>query len=217
MDTALRTIITAVLVGIIGSQIGLTHNAGADAGVSPQSIDATETAAGFVRRPVEAPAPIEPRVFEAATAEQVELFTSAVAAFEAAGLELPPLVVVFDLDGEGCKGHPGLFTSGTPARIELCTEMRHVVLHELAHAWEWHNLDDAVRGDFVEDHGLATWNSRDHEWADRGVEVFADTVAIGMVLVDGSDNPKVIERLCSFEEITGVDHQALTEADCDHG
>ena len=211
MDTAFRIIITAIVAGILGSQISF------DSSPAEATTD-TETVvvAGFARRAVEPVAAPEPLVFDNATPAQVELMTDAIATFEAAGLELPPLVVTFDMDGEACKGHPGLFTKGIPAVIQLCTEMRHVVLHELAHAWEWHTLEDSARDEFVAEQGLPTWNFRDFAWEERGVEEFADIVAIGLTLVNGSDNPTVVEKLCVFEDITGYDNAGLTDTDCDH-
>ena len=212
MDTAFRIIITAIVAGILSSQVDF------DSSPAEASTD-TETVvvSRFERRPVEPVAAPEPLVFESATPAQIELFTDAMATFDAAGLELPPLVVIFDIDGEACKGHPGLFTKGTPAVIQLCTEMRHIVLHELAHAWEWHSVEDPVRDDFVAEMGLPTWNSRDFAWEQRGVEEFADIVAAGLVLSNGSDNPTVVEKLCVFEEITGHDHTGVAHTDCHDG
>jgi hypothetical protein len=205
MDTALRIIprivFTSILAGILGPHVSLASQP-AEAADASDPVDGAE------------PVGAEPLTFDNATEAQIELVTGAIATFEAAGLELPPLFVDFDLDSDGCSGHPGFFTPGMPATIQLCTEMRHVVLHELAHAWDWHVLDEATRDDFVEEHGLPTWNSRDHEWAARGVELMADTVAIGLTLVGGSDTPNVIAKLCSFEDITGTEHPALTDADC---
>ena len=212
MDTAFRIIITAIVAGILGSQIGF-DNQTAQAGVDTESVGV----AGFVRRPVEPVAPIEPLVFDNATPAQTALVTDAIATFESAGLELPPLVVTFDMAGEACKGHPGLFTKGAPAVIQLCTELRHVILHELAHAWEWHTVADEIRDEFVADRGLPTWNSREFAWEERGVEEFADIVAAGLVLVNGSENPVVVEKLCVFEQITGHDHTALIDTDCNRG
>ena len=78
----------------------------------------------------------------------------------------------------------------------------------------WSTLDDSARDECMNAYGLETWNSKDIEWGDRGVEKFAQTVEIGFVLRSGSENPVVIDRLCSFEKITGQDHPALTAADC---
>jgi hypothetical protein len=91
-----------------------------------------------------------------------------------------------------------------------------VLLHELAHAWEWHIVDDSAREHFVAEHDLPTWSSKDVEWGERGIEQFADIVAIGLVLTDGSSNERVVEKLCIFEDITAVDHAGVGADDCHH-
>ena len=54
------------------------------------------------------------------TDEDAALVRWALARFEAAGLELPELVLAFHDDRHGCNGHPGFYQSGTPARVHVC-------------------------------------------------------------------------------------------------
>ena len=48
--------------------------------------------------------------------------------------------------------------------------MRHAVLHELAHAWADHALEDHARDAFMAARGASNWNDRTELWHDRGVE-----------------------------------------------
>jgi hypothetical protein len=210
MDTVIRIIVISVLAGTLGSQVDFDH----------RPAEATQTDRADVHSDAGtgssySEARLEPLVFDEATPDHVELVTRAVATHEAAGLELPPLTVTFGTDRDTCKGNLGLFRADTRATIRLCTGVRTVVLHELAHAWEWNALDDSARDEFVSENDLPTWNSRDHEWEERGVELMADTIAMGLILIDGNNNPMAVPILCSFEMITGRDHPALTDGDRD--
>ena len=113
-------------------------------------------------------------VVNGASAEEQGRVDDALARFEAAGLLLPDLEVVFADDVAECGGHDGLFRDRVvPWRVLVCSDLAFVVTHELAHAWEAANLDDDDRANYTERRGLATWNSRDAEWGERGVEDMA--------------------------------------------
>jgi hypothetical protein len=211
MDTTFRIAITAALAEILGPLVTFNSSQVEAAGITETAVVAFSPETFTQPAPQQAP---EALVFENSSPGQIDLATGAIETFEAADMDLPPLVIRFDMSGEQCHGHGGLFRQGTPATITICTESRPVVLHELAHAWEWTTLDDSARDEFVNAYGLETWNSKDTEWGDRGVEKFAETIAIGFILQSRSDNPTVIARLCLFEDITGQAHPALTEADC---
>ena len=77
------------------------------------------------------------------TESDAELTEWALGQFAQAGLHLPPMTVAFHDSKERCGGHPGLYQSGTPARIDICgfnwdrfiPKAKMTLLHELAHAW----------------------------------------------------------------------------------
>lgn len=104
------------------------------------------------------------------------------AAFVATGLELPFLEVHVHENFNGCRGLGGLFNGdGSGLRVDLCSGLYFTVLHEFAHAWEYHNVDDATRGEFLDLHDLDSWRSREVKWPERGVEVAAETIANGLL------------------------------------
>lgn len=111
-----------------------------------------------------------------------EQIADAEAAFRVAGLELPGLEIHVHEDYAGCDGFAGQFNrDGSGLRVDFCSGHSFTVLHEFAHVWEYHNVDDTTRDAFVELHGLGTWRDRDTPWAERGVEVAAETIAKGLL------------------------------------
>ena len=111
-----------------------------------------------------------------------EQIADAEAAFLAAGLELPGLEIHVHESYAGCDGFAGQFSrDGEGLRVDFCSGNSFTVLHEFAHVWEYHNVDDTTRDAFVELHGLETWRSRGVPWEERGVEVAAETIAKGLL------------------------------------
>ena len=111
-----------------------------------------------------------------------EQIADADAAFRAVGLELPGLEIHVHENYEGCDGFAGQFNRDSSGlRIDFCSGNSFTVLHEFAHAWEYHNVDDTTRDALVEMHGLEAWRSSDVPWAERGVEVAAETIARGLL------------------------------------
>lgn len=111
-----------------------------------------------------------------------EQIADADAAFRVAGLTLPGLEIHVHENYKGCDGLAGQFSrDGSGLRVDFCSGNSFTVLHEFAHAWEYHNVDDTTRDELVEMHGLETWRSRDVPWAERGVEVAAETIAKGLL------------------------------------
>jgi len=111
-----------------------------------------------------------------------EQIADAEAAFRGAGLELPELEIHVHENYAGCDGFAGQFNrDGAGLRVDFCSGHSFTVLHEFAHVWEYHNVDDTTRDAFVELHGLETWRSRDVPWEARGVEVAAETIAKGLL------------------------------------
>ena len=84
-----------------------------------------------------------------ATPETQDRLDWAMSRFAAADLELPYLEIHFFDSREPCDGYAGAFRqSQTPLRIDVCNTNKLVILHELAHAWDKHNLDSDVRDTF---------------------------------------------------------------------
>lgn len=117
--------------------------------------------------------------FDERSSEQI---ADADAAFRVAGLQLPDLEIHVHENYAGCDGLAGQFNrDGSGLRVDFCSGNAFTVLHEFAHAWEYHNVDDAARDALVEMHGLETWRSSEIPWAERGVEVAAETIAKGLL------------------------------------
>ncbi len=125
--------------------------------------------------PSEPPVQTGPAVF--ATEDRlVELAAWALVRFDQAGLDLPPVEIHLHRTDDQCGGHRGTFNPGR-MRIDVCVEAPGVILHELAHAWAHHDLDEATRDAYVAFRGLESWNDPDTPWLRRGSEDAADTVA----------------------------------------
>jgi len=146
---------------------------------------------------------IEIRGADEETRSKIE---KALARFEEAGLELPSLVIEWHDDRFGCNGNGGLFRWGSEvARVELCTSETFVIFHELGHAWEVTNLTDDERQEFLRAADLAVWNDASTPWKERGCEVAANTIAIGLAYreLSGLDLPLFEEELALYETLTG--------------
>ena len=105
----------------------------------------------------------------------------ALARFEEAGLELPSLVIEWHDDRSGCNGNGGLFRwGGEVTRVELCAPEAFVIFHELGHAWEVTNVTDDERQEFLRAADLTVWSDASTPWKERGCEVAATTIAIGL-------------------------------------
>ena len=130
----------------------------------------------------------------------------AVDLFQRGGLELPPVVIEIHTAPADCNGHDGLFRSSeTTPTVLVCNRSRYIVLHELAHAWEQHNLTDDTRQEFMEMLGLTAWSDHDVVWKERGVEVVAEIITWG--LYDNDLTADLDERLMkqrAFALITGA-------------
>ncbi|GMQ86652.1 MAG: hypothetical protein BMS9Abin07_2239 [Acidimicrobiia bacterium] len=124
--------------------------------------------------------------------------------FDKAGLVLPPVVVEFHADDAGCDGYDGVFRGGEdPFRIDVCNANRYIVMHELAHAWDQHNLTDEMREEFMELRGLTSWNGSG-SWKERGVEAVAEVITWGLYDHDiTADREQKREKERAFELITG--------------
>jgi hypothetical protein len=130
----------------------------------------------------------------------------ALARFEEAGLELPSLIIEWHDDRSRCNGNGGLFRwGGDIARVELCMPETFVIFHELGHAWDVTNLTDDDRQEFLRAAGLTVWSDASTPWKERGCEVAANTIAIGLAYreLSDSDLPLFEEELALYETLTG--------------
>ena len=149
------------------------------------------------------------------------IVAEATALFGDAGLELPDrFVASFHHDPADCAGNLGLSTieAGTP-RVRVCwsheepgVEARlqtQALVHELAHAWADHNLDDVTRAAFVEFTGSGSWNLRATDWQERGTERAADLITWALldpaVLFVEFDGLGCHGWAAAYELLTGLD------------
>ena len=124
----------------------------------------------------------------AATARQAEHAQWALARFEAAGLELPSLTIVFHDDYQSCGMREGVLRiAGEDVTIHECqndpSRSRRSLLHELAHAWDHvgGSIDTDTRLDFLTLRGLQSWDDHDLPWNQRGEEQTAEIIAWGLI------------------------------------
>ena len=106
---------------------------------------------------------------------EAERVSEAKRLFQRRGLQLPAVTIGFHDDEGACKGHVGYFRPKLD-RIDICSDLPFVLIHELAHVWIEENVGVAVRREFVQRNDLPTWNDHDYDWDFRGVELAAYTI-----------------------------------------
>lgn len=137
--------------------------------------------------------------------------------FAEAGLELPAIHFVGSEDRDDCQGRLGMARrTSEGSTIVLCAnEASHafewLVLHEMAHAFDVHALDDERRAAFMQLRGLPAW--REGDWYDRGAEHAAEIIAWG--LIDRPTRPGHIDRNGCADLLAG--YVALVGAPPLHG
>ena len=140
--------------------------------------------------------------------EQTELMIEeANALFQAAGLSLPALRIYVHDNDEPCNGNQGLFSkTGDQHRVDICTHHINLIIHELAHAWEYHNVDETTRQKFMEQAQADGWNDHNVVHQARGVEIAADIIKWG--LADGQlpqmSASHYAQQLAQYELLTGT-------------
>ncbi|MDJ0925722.1 MAG: hypothetical protein QNJ77_14295 [Acidimicrobiia bacterium] len=156
------------------------------------------------------PAPVVIQV-EAKDPAQLQMTEWALGRFEEAGLRLPDLHIVFPgQDLSLCNGAPATaLTHQRPIEIRLCWNDRFILLHELAHAWDAHNLTEDRRESFMALRAeVDAWTGADVPWARRGIEHAANVIAWGLL-----EDPYPISRtypndpeslIEAFRVLTGV-------------
>lgn len=143
---------------------------------------------------------------------QVEMAVWALDRFEAAGLDLPPVVITFPgRDQTLCGGAPArAFPTAEQAEVKVCWNDAFIVLHELAHIWEAHRIDDTRRQEFssLRD-GVTAWASQDVSWDQRGIEHAANVIAWGLL-----EDPYPISRTYPNDPESMIDaYRLLTGSD----
>lgn len=139
------------------------------------------------------PAPVadSPLTVTGATAAETAMTDWAIDRFELAGLTLPSVTLDFRDDDE-CGGAAGLYLHST-ATLTVCNRgdhhnpPRHTLLHELAHAWSLHTMDDGDIAAFLADQGLSHWTGGDPGYWGQGAERVAEYVAWGLQDSDDED------------------------------
>jgi hypothetical protein len=130
---------------------------------------------------------------------------SAIDRFDGVGLTLPELRIYHHSDPSGCPGATAQFNQdGSGTRVDLCTQVGYTLLHELAHAWEYHTMSDETRQAYLEITGLPTWADPEVGWADRGIERAATTIAWGLLETPITNSAAFVDELRSFELLTGI-------------
>ena len=178
--TALTVSLASLL---LASGIGalMPGQAGAEL-VAPTQVSITPTApAGQDSSTTVAPVEQLETTIQAETTEQHDLVVWALGRFEQAGLELPVMTIVTHSDRDDCNGLNGFLShaDGGEFTIHSCG-VDFTLLHELAHAWDIHTLDDETRAKFLEDAQATTWDNPDH-WHLAGGEHAANVVAWGLM------------------------------------
>lgn len=137
-----------------------------------------------------------------------------------AGLDMPSIVVNFHGGRRACSGHTGMVGhSASGSTIDLCTaglsepEIQTVVVHELAHTWIFHNIDDSQRETFIRLHEIDAWHSPSLKWFEQGTEWAAETLAeilfpdVDRIIPDVETIP---ERLnAGYRILTGVNRSEM--------
>lgn len=157
------------------------------------------------------------------TSAEEAVVAEAYAIYAAAGFDLPADVrIEFHGDVEGCDGNLGLFTPSADL-VQVCWRHEHpgvearvqlqALVHELAHAWVHHNVDETTRAAYLERVGLSSWQDG-VPWGERGIEHAAELIMATLldppVTFIDLDVLDCNERHAAFELLTG----ALSALDC---
>lgn len=101
-----------------------------------------------------------------------ELIAEALSYFQ--GMTLPGLRFEFpDECAEDARGWHSVNADGT-STIKVCAIELHTLVHEITHAWDKANLNDAQRDELLERWGLETWADYENgTWGTQGAERLA--------------------------------------------
>jgi hypothetical protein len=121
---------------------------------------------------------------EAAQPQQQQMAEWAIDRYAAAGLDLPQITIRFlGPDLSHCDGARGrVYLDHDPIEIRMCWNSEFILLHELAHVWEAHDVAAAKHEPFMEMRdGVSSWAGLDVTWAERGREHAANVIAWGLL------------------------------------
>lgn len=134
-----------------------------------------------------------------------ELMT-AVRTFERLSLHVPKMDVIFSDDRAECGGNLGIFRPSMDRwMMRICTDGQAVLLHELAHAWVFANVDTDTKQAYMDLRGFEVWATHDVPGSQRGTEDAATvmqqilTIGFGPLRTSEWD-----ERGAGFELLTGI-------------
>ncbi len=148
---------------------------------------------------------VDPPGIYGADPDFTAVIESAIDRFDSVGLTLPDLRIYYHSDPAGCPGATAQFNQdGSGTRVDLCTQVAYTLLHELAHAWEYHTMSDATRQAYLDHTGLLSWADPEVDWEDRGIECAANTVAWGLLETPITNPAAFVDELHSFELLTGI-------------
>ena len=117
--------------------------------------------------------------------EQNEVIRASLDLFKDAGLRLPGIDFVGYDDTSMCHDRTGLaIRTERRTEIRLCSRdiglrEKRVVIHEMAHAWDHHMLDEAGREALMDIRTVTGW--REGEWHERGAEQAAEIILWGVI------------------------------------
>jgi len=145
----------------------------------------------------------EPLTIEGGGGAEIDLVEWAVGRFVEAGLDLPPITVQFlgeDLalcDGAQARAH----VAEGEVVLRVCWYDRFVLLHELGHVWEAHNVPVESHQQFMGlRDGVEAWSSVDVSWDARGREHAANVIAWGLLA-----DPYPISRTYPNDVVSMID------------
>lgn len=218
------TLLTAVAFGLVGPTDSALRT---DAPIAPTG---TERAEQDAARPQAATR----RAFgvtvpEHASEMERDAVGWAVAQFQSAGLELPPVEISFSTDSADCNGEQGVYRLRSQEHsVVVCVpglegaaidrRRKRTLLHELAHAWDHTTLTGTDRRDLQQRFESDDWYATDRPWKERPVERLAETLTWG--LLGQPRRPLLIDRACEevhadFRFVTGRSPLGTTEPLCE--
>jgi len=135
--------------------------------------------------------PAEPGIhIHHASAAERRLVAWAIGRYRLAGLTLPSLDIEFR-PAEACGDAWARYERDRQRIVDCDTsssaswvpaaDVKEVLLHELAHAWDAASLTDGVRRRFMAMRGLTTWQGPITEWRSLGSEQAAEIIAWGLM------------------------------------
>lgn len=193
----------------VGSLYRQSPEGPVDAGQRPQPNEASRATTGSQSTGNEG---TRDAVIASGTPQQREMVGWAVDRFAAIGLQLPEVEIGFPEGGQSeCGGAPArTYLDHEPIKVMICWNSQLILLHELAHAWEAHNVDPAQHEPFMAMRwGVESWAEPDDAWAEQGREHAANVIAWGLL-----QDPYPISRTypndaeslkAAFRFLTGTD------------